>query len=127
MARGGVAVSRGSGVSGGLETLFFFFGVGDFSAAVVFFFFFPFGDGSFTGDFFGFGLALASGVSLGVADASDASAGDFLFFALGEGGGDFFVLCGELFDFGVGVGDSSAEFTACALRMGVVFSSVCCA
>ena len=121
MARGGVAVSRGSGVSDGLKTLFFFFGVGDFSAAVVFFFFFPFGDGSFTEDFFGFGLALASGVSLGVADASDASAGDFLFFALGDG--DFFVLCGELFDFGVGVGDSSAEFTACALRMGVVFSS----
>ena len=78
-------------------------------------------------DFLGAGLALGSGVSLGVADASDPFEGDFFFFGFGDGAGDFFFLAAELFGFAVGVGVSSAGFTACALRTGVVFSSVCSA
>lgn len=107
---------------------FFFFGAGDFSAAPVFVFpfFFVLGEGSFVEDFLGVGLALGSGVSLGLGEASDSLAADFFFFGVGAGDGDFF-LCGELLGFAAGVGVSSAEFTACARRIGVVFSSVCCA
>jgi hypothetical protein len=108
-------------------------GAGDFSA-LVFFFFFPFGDASFAGDFFAFGFGLASGVSLGVGEASDSSAGVFRAFAFGFGEGDgddaFFFLCGEVLSFGVELGDSSGdgEFTARAFRIRVGFSwSVCCA
>lgn len=104
-------------------------GLGDFSAA-VFFFFFGFGEGSFSAVFFfAFGFGVASGVSLGVGDASDSSAGVFFTFAFGFGDGkdDFFFLWGDVFDLGVGVGDSS-EFTARAFRTRVGFSSlVCCA
>ena len=111
MARGGVALVRGSGVSGGFGEVFLF-GVGDFSG-VVFFFFFPFADASFSGDFFGFGVA--SGVSLVLGNASDSFAGDFfaLAFFLGDGEADafFFFLLGDVFDFGVGVGVLSAEST----------------
>ena len=101
-------------------------GLGDFSAA-VFFFFFGFGEGSFsTVFFFAFGFGVASGVSLGVGDASGSSAGVFLTFAFGFGDGDgeddFFFLWGDVFDLGVGVGDSS-EFTARAFRTRVGFSS----
>lgn len=127
IARDGVGVSRGSGVSDGFAALFFFFGVGDFSDGEVFFFFFPLGDGSLVEDFFGVGFALGSGVSAGVADASDFFEGDFFFFGVGDGGGDFFFLGAELFGLAVGVADSSAGFTACALRTGVVLSSVCSA
>ena len=125
MARGGVAFSRGSGVSDGFVEAFFF-GAGDFSAVPVFFFFFPLGDGSLVADFFGVGFALCSGVSLGLAEASDSFDGDFFFLGEDGGDGDFF-LCADVFGFAVGVGVSSSEFTACARRIGIVFSSVCCA
>jgi hypothetical protein len=124
MARGGVGVCRGSGVSGGFAALFFFLAVGDFSGDAFFFFFFPLEDGSLVEDFFGAGFALGSGVSLGVADGSGFFDGDFFFFGVGDGVGDFFFLGAELFGFAVGVGDSSAGFTACARRTGVVLSSV---
>jgi hypothetical protein len=124
IARGGDAFPRTSGVSTGLGD-FLFFGVGDFSP-VVFFFFFDLGEVSLAGDFFDFAFGVASGVSLGVGDASDSSAGVFFFFdfAVGAGEGDFFFLCGEVFGFGVGLGVSSAddEFTARALRTCVGFS-----
>ena len=106
----------------------FFFGVGDFSP--VFFFFF-FGEVSLVADFFAFAFGIASGVSLGVVDASDSALGVFFFFdfGVGDGEGDFFFLCGAVFGFGVGVGVSPAgEFTARALRIcGDFSSSVCCA
>ena len=126
IARGGVELARTSGVSDGFgETLLC--GLGDFSAG-DFFFFFPFGDASFAGDFFDFAFAVASGVSLGDGEASDSPLGIFFFFAFGEGDGDFFFLCGDVFAFGDGVGDSSVEWTARALRTGMLFSSsVCCA
>jgi hypothetical protein len=124
VARGGVGVSRGSGVSDGFAALFFLFAVGDFSGAALFFFFLPLGDGSLVEDFFGAGFALGSGVSLGVADDSDFFDGDFFFFGVGDGDGDFFFFDAGLFGFAVGVGDSSAGFTACARRTGVVLSSV---
>lgn len=127
LARGGGGVSAGSGVSDGFGTLFFFFGVGDFSGLAVVFFFFPFGDDPLPGDFFGVGLALASGVSLGAADASDSFDGVFFFLGFGEGVGDFAFLWGELFGLAVGLAGSSSEFTACARRMGVVLSSLCSA
>ena len=127
IARGGAGVSRGSGVSEGFATPFFFFGVGDFSGLAVFFFFFPLGDGALVDDFLGVGLALASGVSLGVADSSESFDGVFFFLGFGEGVGDFAFLWAELFGLAVGGGGSSSEFTACALRMGVVLSSVCSA
>lgn len=125
IARGGEAFARASGVSDGLGEAFFF-RVGDFSP-VVFFFFFDFGEVSLTAAFFAFAFGVASGVSLGVGDASDSLAGVFFFFglAVGDGDADFFFLCGEVFGFGVGLGDSSAddEFTARALRTGSGFSS----
>ncbi len=89
-------------------------------------------------DFFGFGCAVASGVSLGVEDAffvedflafdfaaagvslgvdvaSDSSVLDFLAFAFffgdGEGDAPFFFFAGDALDFAVGLGDSSVEFT----------------
>jgi len=100
-------------------------GVGDFPA-VVFFFFFPFGEVSLAADFFAFAFGVASGVSLGVGDALDSSAGVFFAFGFGLGVGevDFFFLRGEVFDLGVGLGDSSSEFTARALRTGNGFSSL---
>jgi len=105
----------------------FFFGVGDFPP-VVFFFFFPFGEVSLAADFFAFAFGVASGVSLGIEDASDSSAGVFFAFGFGFGVGDgdvdFFFLRGEVFDLGVGLGDSSSEFTARALRTGNGFSSL---
>ncbi len=121
IARGGVALARTSGVSDGLGEVFFF-GVGDFSP-VAFFFFFGFGEVSFAGDFLAFGFGVAFGVSLGVGDTSDSSAGVFLAFAFGFGAGevDFFFLCGEVFGFGVGVGESSV--TARAFRTRGDFSS----
>ena len=125
VARGGVGVSRGSGVSDGFAALFFLFAVGDFSGAALFFFFLPLGDGSLVEDFLGVGFALGSGVSPGVADASDFFEGDFFFFGVGDG--ESFFLGAELFGLAVGVADSSAGFTACALRTGVVLSSVCSA
>jgi len=77
------------------------------------FFLFAFGAASFVADFFGFGCAVASGVSLGLGDASDSSAGDFfaLGFFLGDGDGDavFFFLAGDALDFGVGAGDFSLD------------------
>jgi len=121
IARGGGALARTSGVSDGFVEAFLC-GVGDF------FFFFPFGGVSFAGDFFNFAFAVASGVSLGDGDASDASLGVFFLFAFGEGDGDFCFLCGDVFALGVGVGDSSVDLTARALRTGMLFSSsVCCA
>ena len=119
----------GSGVSDGFGELFFFLALGDFSGVADFFFFFPFGEASLPADFFGFGFALASGVSLGVADVSDSSLGDFLFFGFGvaDGVGDFCFLCGELLVLGVGLSDSSAALTARAFRMTGDFSGVSCA
>ena len=60
IARGGVALARTAGVSDGFgELFFFFFGLGDLSAVGLFpvtaFFFFAFEEGSFAGDFLGFG------------------------------------------------------------------------
>ena len=69
IARGGDAPPRTSGVSDGFDE-FFFFGVGDFSP-VFFFFFFDLGNVSLAGDFFDFAFGVASGVSLGVGDASE--------------------------------------------------------
>lgn len=141
---------RTSGVSDGFAEPFFL-GVGEAEPdwpfpAVVFFFFFPFGEASFDGDFFGFGCVVASGVSLGVADASGSS--DFFFFGVGDGSdssaedffgldfffGDedgevfFFFLSGDAFDLGEGVGVFSlaGESTARAFKIGLP-SSVCCA
>ena len=130
MARGGVEVSRASGVSDGVGEVFFF-GLGESEPdgpfpAATFLFFFPFGEASFDGDFFAFGFGVASGVSLGFADASASSAGVFLAldfgvgdvsvflgfdFFLGEAAGEvaFFFFAGEVFGLGVGVGVSSAE------------------
>lgn len=98
-------------------------GVDGVSASSVFFFFaFGVGEFSFADDFFGFGCVAASGVSPGVAEVSASSV--FFFFVVGVG--DFFFLCGDVFGFGVG--DSSLEVTARALRIGVDFSSsLCCA
>ena len=123
---------RTSGVSDGFAVTFFL-GVGVFSG-VPFFFFFPFGDASLAADFFGFGCAVASGVSFGVgdasesfvedflvfdfgvasgvslgfADASNSSAGDFFAFVFFFGDADgevaFFFLCGEALDLGEGAG-----------------------
>ena len=131
IARGGVALVRASGVSDAFGELFLR-GLGESEpdwrfSGVVFFFFFPFGDASFVGDFFVFALGDACGVSLGVAEASDPSFGVFFFFGFEDGAGvaDFFFLCGEVFGFGVGVGDSS-ELTARAFRIGFS-SSVGCA
>lgn len=145
IARGGVALARGDGVSGGFGEIFLW-GLGDFSGA-VFFFFFPFGDASLAADFFGFGCGVASGVSLGlgetafvgdffiltsgvslgVGDVSDSSAVFFLVlvFGLADGVGDFFFFLGEVF----GVGDFSSpdEPAARALRIGLPSSVVCCA
>ena len=131
IARGGETVVRTSGVSDCFGEVFLC-GLGDLSPA-VFFFFFVLGEGSFSAVFFlafGFGV----GVSLGVGEASSSSVGVFLAFAFGFGEGDgedaFFFLCGEVFGFGVGLGDSSGadEFTARAFRIRVGFSwSVCCA
>jgi len=147
----GTAIARsalGVGFTGGVSDGFgeaFLCGLDDFSLA-VFFFFFDFGV-SFAGDFLGFGCVVASGVSLGVGDASASSVGVFLFLGFGEGDGEsevrgpsrtgvalaldgrfFFFLCGEVFDFAVGVGDSSEELTARAFRIRGDFSSpLCCA
>jgi len=131
MARGGVALARGDGVSDGLAGDFFFFGVGDFSATADFFFFFPFGDSSFAGDFFGLGCVVASGVSFGLGDASGSSSVFFFAFDFADGDGDadagFFFLCGEVFGFGVGDFSSFDEFTGRAFRIGLPSSVVCCA
>lgn len=140
---------RTSGVSDGFAVPFFF-GVGVFSG-VPFFFFFPFGDASLAGDFFGFGCAVgsgvssdafaddllvfdfgvASGVSLGFADTSDSSAGDFFAFVFFFGDGEvaFFFLRGEALDLGEGVGvlSRAGDSTARAFRIGLPSSSVCCA
>ena len=121
------------GVSDGFAELFLC-GVGVFPAA-DFFFFFGLAEVSLAGLFFGFGCALASGVSVGVAEAAGSSAGVFFFFDFGVGvaesepdGRFFFFLCGDVLDFGLGVGDLSLEVTASALRIGVDFSSsLCCA
>ena len=123
IARGALGVGFTAGVSDAFgEPLC---GLGDFSLA-VFFFFFDFGEVSFAGDFLGFGCVVASGVSLGVGDASASSVG--VFFFLGFGDGDFFFLCSEVFGFAVGVGDSSGELTARAFRIRGDFSSpLCCA
>lgn len=132
-----MAVARASGVSDGFAERFFF-GAGESEPdllfpGVVFFFFFPFGELSFAADFFGFGCAVASGVSLGfgdasfaegflafgfdvasgvspgVGDASESSVEAFSAFAFFFGDGDadaaFFFLAGETLDFGAGVGD----------------------
>jgi len=126
IARGGDALGFTGGVSGGFGEPFLC-GLGDFSPA-AFFFFFDLGGVSFAGDFLGFGCVVGSGVSLGVGDASGSSLGVFFFFGFGDGVGDFFFLCGEVFAFGVGVGDSSAELTARAFRIRGDFSSLlCCA
>jgi hypothetical protein len=136
MARGGVALARGDGVSGGLAGDFFFFGVGESEPdwpvrAVDFFFFFPFGDSSFAGDFFGLGCVVASGVSFGLGDVSGSSSVFFFAFDFPAGDGDadagFFFLCGEVFGFGVGDFSSFDELTARAFRIGLPSSVVCCA
>jgi hypothetical protein len=123
IARGGEALARTSGVSDGFGEAFFF-GVGDFSS-VVFFFFFDFGETSLAAAFFAFAFGVASGVLLGVGDASDSSAGVFFAFdfGFGEGEVDFFFLCDEGFGLGVGLGDSSAEVAARAFKTRVGFSS----
>ena len=120
IARGGGAVAPTGGVSDDLadERLC---GVGDFSGpGLAFFFFFDFDIASFAADFFGF--AVASGVSLGVGEVADSSAGVFFFLGFGAGVGDFF-LCAELFGFGVGVGDSSVVDEARAFKNFSRFSS----
>lgn len=93
IARGGVALARTSGVSEGFGDVFFF-GLADFAGVADFFFFLPLGELSFARDFFVFGLVEVSGVSLGVADASDSSLAVFFVFGFrdGEGVGDFFFL-----------------------------------
>lgn len=118
IACGGDAVARTSGVSDGLadECLC---GLGDFSGRGVAFFFFDFGVACFAAEFFG--LAAASGVSLGVGEVADSSAGGVFFF-FGLGVGDF-LFRGELFDFGVGVGDSSVVDEARAFKNFSRFSS----
>jgi hypothetical protein len=133
IARGGDALDRASGVSDGVAEVFLC-GLGDLSPA-VFFFFFVLGEGSFSAVFFlAFGFGVASGVSLGVGDASDSSAGFFFAFAFGFSDGEdvgvFFFLCGDVLGLGVGLGVSSGddELTARAFRIRVGFSSsVCCA
>jgi len=124
IARRGEALASSSGVSDGLAEAFFF-GVGDFSP-VVFFFFLV--EVSLAADFFAFGFGVASGVSLGVGDVSDSAAGVFFVFAFGfaEAKAGFFFLRGEVFGFGVGLGDSSieGELTARALRTGSGVSSL---
>ena len=153
-------LARTVGVSDGFGDVFvFFFEVGESEPdwpfpGVVFFFFFPFGELSFAADFFGFGCAVASGVSLGfgdasfaedflafgfdaasgvspgVGDASESSVEAFLalafFFGDGDAGALFFFLAGDTLDFGTGVGDFSLEdeSTARAFRIGLP-SSVC--
>ena len=135
-ARGGVTAARASGVSEGFAEIFFF-GLGEldglFPGVALFFFFFPFSDGSFVGDFFALGFGVASGVSLGLGDSSDSSAGVFFgfafFFGDGEADAAFFFLMGDVFSFGVAVGVFSLapESTARALRIGFPSSVVCCA
>jgi len=134
-ARGGVTAARASGVSAGSAEIFFF-GLGEpdgLFPGVGLFFFFPFSDGSFVGVFFALGFGVASGVSLGLGDSSDSSAGVFFGFAFffGDGGPDaaFFFLVGDVFSFGVAVGVFSLapESTARALRIGFPSSVVCCA
>jgi hypothetical protein len=125
-------LARTVGVSDGFGDVFvFFFEVGESEPdwpfpAAAFFFFLPFGEVSFAGDFFSFAFAVASGVSLGVAEALDSSVVFFLAFDFGfdDGDGDFDFLRGDVLDFGVG--DLSAALTACALRTGFS-SSVGCA
>lgn len=129
MARGGVALARGNGVSLGLGEAFLC-GLGDFSG-LAFFFFFPFCDASLVGDFFGLGCVVASGVSFGVGDVSGSSSVFFFAFDFRVGDGDaeagFFFLCGEVFGFGVGDFSSLDESTARAFRIGLPSSVVCCA
>jgi len=120
IARGGSALDFTDGVSDGLGEVFLC-GLGDFC---VLFFFLDVGEVCLAGGFFAFGVA--SGVSLGVGDASAFSLGVFFFFDFGEGDGDFFFLCGEVFGFAVGAGDSSGELTARALRIRGDFSSPAC-
>jgi len=86
IARGGVALACPSGVSEGFGDAFFF-GLADFAGVADFFFFLPLGELSFAGDFFVFGLVEASGVSLGVVDASDSSPPVFFFFGFADGDG----------------------------------------
>src|SRR5260370_29066076 len=90
IARGGDALGFTGGVSDGFGEAFFF-GVGDFSP-VVFFFFFV--EVSLAEDFFAFAFGVASGVSLGVGDASESWPGVFFFFdfGVGESAPDFFFL-----------------------------------
>ena len=122
-ARGGDVFARTSGVSDGLGEVFLC-GVGDFSP-VVFFFFLGFGEGSFSAVFF-FAFGIASGVSLGVGDASDSSAGVFFAFAFGFGEGSFSEALFFAFGFGVGVslgvgdvsGSSAGVFFALGLGEG---------
>lgn len=98
IARGGVAVACASGVSEGFGDVFLF-GLVDSKPdrpfpGVDFFFFLPLGELSFAGDFFAFGFVKASGVSRGVADASDSSLAVFFFFDFADGDSvsDFFFL-----------------------------------
>ncbi len=126
-------VARASGVSEGFGEAFFLRLDDGAFPDVAFFFFFPFGDGSLVGDFFALGFGVASGVSLGLGDLSDSSAGVFFgfafFFADGEADAAFFFLPGDVFSFGVGVGVFSlaTESTARAFRIGFPSSVVCCA
>lgn len=140
----------GVGVFSGVP-FFFFFPFGDTSFARDFFGFgwvvasgvsFGVGDASesFVDDFLVFDFGVASGVSLGFADASDFSAEGFLafpfFFGEGESEPDwpfpeavFFFLPGDAFDLGEGVGvlSRAGDSTACAFKIGLPSSSVCCA
>jgi hypothetical protein len=124
IARGGVVVGFTGRVSDGFAELLLC-GLVDFSAT-TFFFFLVFGDVSFAGLLFGLGCNVGSGVSLGVADASADSVGDFFLFGLGETVGEsepdgrlFFLR--EIFAVALGVGVSS-EFTARAFKIRGDFS-----
>jgi len=104
-------------------------GLGDFSP-VVFFFFFDFGEVSLAAaDFFAFAFGVASGVWLGVGDVSDSSLDVFFAlasaFGFGDGERGFFFLRGEVFGFGVGVGESSVTARAFRTRGDLSSSGDC--
>jgi len=114
LARGTGTARRISGVSEGLGEARFF-GVGDFSAfPAPFFFFFAFGVASFSTDFF---FGVASGVSFGVADGVASSSAVF-FFTFGDGEPDF-GLCGEAFNFALGLGDSVGSGVSLGFAFGL--------
>ncbi|MEY2530950.1 MAG: hypothetical protein QOI96_1035 [Verrucomicrobiota bacterium] len=84
------ALGAFSGVSSDFSFAAFFFGAGSFFAVDFFLVDFDFAVG--LGDFFGFGEADGSAVSLGLGDVfASLFSGDFFFAGLVEGLGDFFA------------------------------------